>query len=122
VQVKTFPIDLGNAGPERDAAFQKLDGLLSELSVSVLGESSFLVGSLCFAIPDLGPRVHVACALTVNNAGVSHDMPVPFAESSMDENNQIIQVVSDSTYLETTTTTRHLTNPRPYRTMLPFFN
>jgi hypothetical protein len=62
VQVKAFPIDLGNAGPARDAAFQKLDGLLSELSVSVLGESSSLVGSLCFAIPDLGPRVHVACA------------------------------------------------------------
>ncbi len=50
-QIKTFAIDLGTPGPERDAAFKKLDDVLSELSVSVLGEfTANQAGD--FAIPD----------------------------------------------------------------------
>jgi hypothetical protein len=83
-------VDLANAGPERDNALKKLDDVLNEMQVSVLGASRARDGS---GNKRLGLTFSVLL-VTVNNAGASHEMPVPFAESSMDEAETIIQVVS----------------------------
>lgn len=38
---------------------------------------------------------NVKVGILVNNAGVSHNMPVPFAETDIEEMENILQVVSD---------------------------
>lgn len=68
--VKTQSVELDLATAANDAAaeagWKRLEGVVQGLDVGVL----------------------------VNNAGVSHDMPVPFAEGSDEEMERILQVVS----------------------------
>lgn len=83
VQTKVVAIDLAS----KDVSFSELESAIQEIDVGVLGRSNL-------PTPRDGHRSFVCLASSiVNNAGVSHYMPVPFAETPDQEISNILQVV-----------------------------
>jgi 17beta-estradiol 17-dehydrogenase / very-long-chain 3-oxoacyl-CoA reductase len=78
VKTRTVVVDLSSPS-SRGPAFAQLESLSKELDIAVLGELPLLSRSLTL----------------VNNAGSSHEMPVAFADTTPEELETIVQVVSD---------------------------
>lgn len=84
VDTKTVALDFANVSQAQEAGYKALEDILKDVDVGVLSE---LIR-------------HFVCAinLLVNNVGVSHSIPVPFAETEQAEMDAIINVVCRSMY------------------------
>lgn len=96
VQTKEVVLDFG---APKEKAFEELKQLAQQLEINVLGElisSRLCVVNVC-SIANISSGRKLKCiyiaAWSVNNAGVSHEMPVYFAETSSAELNSILDVV-----------------------------
>jgi hypothetical protein len=92
VQVREVIIDLGMPTPE---AFEELKAVAKELEITVLGQSQLMVDSAepVAAKTDRERALLSLMARAVNSAGLSHDIPVYFAETETDEMLGIIDIV-----------------------------
>jgi hypothetical protein len=92
VQVREVIIDLGKPTPE---AFEELKAVAKELEITVLGQSQLMVDP-AEPVPAKTDRERALLSLmarAVNSAGLSHDIPVYFAETETDEMLGIIDIV-----------------------------
>lgn len=107
VQTKFVAIDLA----DKNVSFAELESAIQGIEVGVLGKH---VSYLC------SDRIVIdywlALWIIVNNAGVSHHMPVPFAQTPDQELSNILQVVRFSFPSSTDSRELRFSSPSSSRT------